>query len=163
VVLRSIYLEQGGLVEEMELQFRRPKRGGDGAKFEDRFGAYFPRAFAYAYSNLGDEPGACEVVSAALSQVFSERPGVDEECFRIELFTALRDICQARQRKIPLDIGLSASQREVITLTFDGGLTSSEVDQVLGTDTAALLLTSALCRLRETSSPSIIPSFYRLP
>lgn len=145
----------------MGLQFRRHKRATDAAEFERRFSAYFPRAFAYAYGNLGDEPGACEVVSAALYQVFSEFPAVDEERFRIELFTALHNGCEARERKMPLDMGLPASEREVITLTFDGGLTSSEVDRVLGTDTAALRLTSGLQRMGDTSSPSI-PAFYRL-
>ncbi len=147
----------------MGLQFRRHRRDTNVAKFEKRFCAYFPRAFAYAYSNLGEEPAARDVVSAAFPQVFAEHPGVDEESLRIELFTALRNLCKERKRKVPLDIGLSASEREVITLTFDAGLTSSEVDQVLGTDTAAPRLTSALRRMREVSSPSIIPAFYRLP
>jgi len=149
----------------MGLRFIR--RRHDGGHRTDahqlRFNTYFPRAFAYAYSNLGDEAASREVVGAAFSTALTGHASAEDQAFRIGLFTALRDNCRERKRKVPLDIGLAVAERDVITLTFDGGLTSAEVDAVLGTDTAALKLSSALRRMSETSSPSIIPSFYRLP
>ena len=149
----------------MGLRFIRRRQ--DGGRRTDahqvRFNSYFPRAFAYAYSNLGDEVTAREVVGAAFSTALTGHASAEDEAFRIGLFTALRDNCRERKRKVPLDIGLAVAERDVITLTFDGGLTSAEVDVVLGTDTAALNLSRALQRMSEMSSPSIIPSFYRLP
>jgi len=149
----------------MGLKFirRRHFGGHHGAAEQVRFNAYFPRAFAYAYSNLGDESTAREVVGAAFSTALTDYNAADDPAFRIGLFTALRESCRDRKRKVPLDIGLAAGERDVITLTFDGGLTSAEVDAVLGTDTAAMKLSRALQRMSQTSSPSIIPSFYRLP
>jgi len=149
----------------MGLRFvRRRHDGGHRADaHEVRFTAYFPRAFAYAYSNIGEEAATRELVGAAFSMVLTEYASSDDQAFRIGLFSSLRDSCRERKRKMPLDIGLAVAERDVITLTFDGGLTSEEVDAVLGTGTAALKLSRALQRMSETSSPSIIPSFYRLP
>ena len=149
----------------MGLRFiRRRQAGGHRTDaHQARFNAYFPRAFAYAYSSLGDESTAREVVGVAFSGALTGYASADDQAFRIGLFTALRDTCRERKRKVPLDIGLALAEREVITLTFDAGLTSAEVDAVLGTDTAAMKLSGALQRMSETSSPSIIPSFYRLP
>jgi len=43
----------------------------DGSR-RKRFGAYFPRLFAYAQSNVGDEAAAREVVIEAFSAVFAQ-------------------------------------------------------------------------------------------
>jgi len=148
----------------MGLRFVRRRQDGGHRKDADqvRFNAYFPRAFAYAYSNLGDESTARELVSAAFCEALTDYASGEDKEFRIGLFTALRDSCRKRKRKVPVDIGLPVAERDVVTLTFDGGLTSAEVDAVLESDTAALKLSRALQRMSETSSPSIIPSFYRL-
>lgn len=148
----------------MGLRFirRRDDAGKRVDSLEWRFNAYFPRAFAYVYSNLGDESSAREVVGAGFSAVLSEHPSGDEEAFRISLFGTLRGLCREHKRKMPLDIGLGMAERDVITLTFDAGLTSWEVDLILGVNDTAVELSSALERMRDTSSPSIIPSFYRI-
>jgi DNA-directed RNA polymerase specialized sigma24 family protein len=145
----------------MGLRFIRRRR--DEKDDERRFNAYFPRAFAYVYSNLGAEALALEVVDAGFSRALTSHGHEGEEAFRLALFVALRELCQERKRKMPLDIGLGKAERDVVTLTFDAGLQTWEVNTILGTQTAALHLSNALRKMRELSSPSIIPSFFRLP
>jgi DNA-directed RNA polymerase specialized sigma24 family protein len=147
----------------MGLRFIRGRGRGRGAnEDETRFNTYFPRAFAYVYTNLGDEAAAREVVGAGFSQALMMGGSADEETFRRVLFSTLRELCRERRRKMPLDIVLAAAERDVITLTFDAGLPTSEVEVIVGED-AALNLSRGLQKMRELASPSIIPSFFRLP
>ena len=142
--------------------FGRGRRGDQSSEFERKFAMYFPRAFAYAYSNLGDETASREVVGEAFGSIFVERPGLADVEFRVELFTYLSALCREHKRAVPLDIGIAPIERDVVTLAFDAGLTSGEVNLVLGGDTAAVRLTRALKKMRATSAPSVVPSFFRL-
>ena len=146
----------------MGLRFLHRGRNGDADDILRLFDAYFPRAFAYGYSNLGDEAATREVVASAFSETLAEAPLKDEKAFRLILFSSIRSHCRERKRKMPLDIGLAGPERDVITLAFDAGLTSEEVCHVLGSDDASDYLMSALDRMRQTASSSIIPSFFRL-
>jgi hypothetical protein len=130
--------------------------------FEKQFGAYFPRAFAYAFANLGDEAAARDVVGGAFSGVFADGTSGSDEDFRIALFVALREECRVRKRAVPLDVGIASSERDVLTLAFDGGLSMDEVNRVLASDRAVDTLTSALRKMRALSRPGI-PAFFRVP
>jgi DNA-directed RNA polymerase specialized sigma24 family protein len=137
-------------------------RGGEERELEQRFGAYFPRAFAYTYSNLGNEAVACDLVAEAFGAVFTKHRHATDDQFRIELFQALRSLCHGRKRAIPLDIGISAAERDVVTLVFDAGLSSDEAREVLADEAVAVRLMVALEKMRATSSQAIVPLFFRL-
>lgn len=147
----------------MGLRFLR-RGGGDPEDnlMARRFGACFPRAFAYAYNSLGDEAAARETVSDAFSRVFVESSSFDDTTFRTTLFSVLRALCRDRRPAIPLDIGLAGPERDVITLIFDAGLTTDEVSRVLATDDGPERLTSALRKMRNSGTPAVIPSFFRV-
>ena len=147
----------------MGLRFLR-RGGGDPADnlMAQRFGACFPRAFAYAYNNLGDESAARETVGDAFCRAFVEPAAFDDSTFRTTLFSLLRALCRERRPALPLDIGLAAPERDVVTLMFDAGLTTDEVSQVLAADDAPERLTSALRKMRNAGGPAVIPSFFRV-
>ena len=128
-----------------------------------RFGAYFPRLFAYAQANVGDEAAAREVVIEAFAAVFARRPALDDDAFRIALFGIARDLCRAAPNARPVDSCLSTRERDVVSLLFDAQLTRGEVGSLIGAPEESVTgdLLRALKKLREVMGPATVPSFLR--
>ena len=128
-----------------------------------RFGAYFPRLFAYAQANMGDEAAARGVVIEAFAAVFARQPVLDEDSFRIALFGVARDLCQAAPAARPVDSCLTSRERDVVSLLFDAQLTRGEVGSLIGAPEESVTgdLVRALKKLREVLGPATIPSFLR--
>jgi len=147
----------------MGLRFIRRETGSRSAQdvIEKRFRLYFPRAFAYALSNLGDEEKARTVVMEAFAGIFAVSSQMPEEQFRIALFSAARDLYKTQARAVPLDFGLSERERDALTLIFDARLTPAEAERVAGRTGLMGDLERGLRRLGTASSPADVPSFYR--
>jgi DNA-directed RNA polymerase specialized sigma24 family protein len=149
----------------MGIRFLHRETGGDTARetLERRFGSYFPRAFAYAFSNVGDEAQVRGLVTEAFGRIFSASPQIPEEQFRIALFSALAELCRTQPRPLPVDFGLSQRERLAVTLTFDAGLSVAEAGRVAGSDKVGEDLQRALRKLQAGASPAAVPDFFQAP
>jgi len=149
----------------MGIRFLHRETGGDTAReaLERRFQSYFPRAFAYAVSNVGDEEQVRGLVTEAFGRIFSASPQMPEEQFRIALFSALSELCRTQPRPVPVDFGLSQRERSAVTLTFDAGLSVAEAGRVAGAENLAADLERALRKLQAGASPATVPNFFQAP
>ncbi len=133
--------------------------GGNGSRDirRERFGAYFPRLFAYVCSVVGDEARARETVVESFTRAFAHRSGLSESEFPIVLFGHARDLCRTEppSRVPPVD-GLSVREREVIGLLFDAKLSRDQICSLLRIRSDAVLsaLIHGLRKLRTTMGPS---------
>jgi DNA-directed RNA polymerase specialized sigma24 family protein len=131
---------------------------------QERFGAYFPRVFAYTFHQAGNEAAAARIVSEAFAAVFARQPGAGEDEFRLALFGVARDLCR-RSAAVPGgDERLSEREREIISLLFDAQLTRREAATILGLPEESITneLVRALKKMRGSASDTVIPSFLRL-
>lgn len=121
----------------------------DGRK--ERFGMYFPRLFAYAYSLIGDEAEVKDVVSEAFGRVLSRSMDTSEDEFVVELFTTVRDLTRNSHATPPAAGTLSDRERELLAFVFDARLTSAQIRRL--TDTTERSFAAALFRaLRKLQS-----------
>lgn len=142
--------------------------GGGGAAVtegrRERFGAYFPRVFAYVQHTTGDEAVTREVVAETFARVLA-RPGEmpDSEC-RLALFRTARELCQERRALDGAEECLTSRERDILSLVFDGQLSREEVAAVLEMEEPAVTgeMVRALKKLRAGMGPASVPSFLRM-
>ena len=143
-----------------------PGSAGDGVGVEDearrsRFGAYFPRVFAYVHHRTGDEATTRELVTETFARVFSRAEEMREDEFRLALFGTAREMCDGvRARSTE---GLTERERDLLSLLFDGQLERGEVAGLLDIreETVTAELVRALKKLRTGLRKSSVPSFLR--
>ena len=116
----------------------------------ERFGAYFPRVFAFAHATLGDEAAARDVVIETFGCLFAEDVDLPQQQFELLLFATARQVCRERAVSKRPDDGLSAREREIVSLVFDAQLPQGQIAAVLGVkeETLAGALLRALKKLR---------------
>ncbi len=143
----------------------RPKIGGRSEVQSERFGAYFPRLFAYACAATSDEEAARDVVVAAFSEAYARDDATDDE-FELDLFRTARAICQSGEyRASRHNDGLTPREREVLSLVFDAQLDRAQISALLAIRQEAVgaTLVRGLRKLRTTfgssGSGAAIPSF----
>lgn len=143
-----------------------PGSAGDGVGVEDearqsRFGAYFPRVFAYVHHRTGDETTTRELVTEAFARVFSRADELREDEFRLALFGTARELCDTV--RVPPAEGLTERERDLLSLLFDGRLERGEVAGLLDIreETVTAELVRALKKLRAGLGKSPVPSFLR--
>jgi DNA-directed RNA polymerase specialized sigma24 family protein len=143
--------------------FIRRVLGGNSAGeiFEKRFQSYYPRAYAYLLSNLGNPGRARDLVTEAFAAVLAESAEMPEDQFRLELFSDARALYLRETRIVPLDFGLSEIEREALTLLFDARLTLDEAQTVCGTQKLTSDFQRALTKLRNAAVAPEVPAFYR--
>jgi DNA-directed RNA polymerase specialized sigma24 family protein len=131
----------------------------------ERFGAYFPRLFAYACASTGDDEAARDVAVAAFSQAFA-RHDMREDEFELELFRTARDICLSGEYRVRRhNDGLTPRERDVISLLFDAQLNRNQISALLGLrqEAVASTLVHGLRKLRNTfangGAGAVVPSF----
>jgi len=147
----------------MGIRFIRRQTVGETALevSEKRFGSYFPSAFAYAFSNVGDQERARDMVKEAFGRIFAASPQMPEEQFRIALFSALRELCRTLPRPVPIDFSLSERERDAVTLVIDAKLSIADAGRVTGADSVGSDLERALRKLHAGSSPPKVPNFFQ--
>ncbi len=106
-----------------------------------RFGAYFPRVFAFAHSLTIDETTAKDAAVEAFSRAFAPRGDLTEEEFIVLLFAGVRDHCRRilPPRQHPDD--LNSSERELLALVFDARLNRAVIRKLMQTTEQAILTT----------------------
>ena len=108
-----------------------PRTGARRDLQKERFGAYFPRVFAYVCPGTRDEAAARQVVAAAFVETFA-LPDLREEEFEVELFQAARRLASSGEFRARRHAdGLNAREREVISLVFDAQLDRAQIGRVL--------------------------------
>ena len=116
------------------------------------FSAYFPRLFAYCLTATGDERAARDLVVEAFGQVTSRASVLGEDDTAVLLFGAARGLCRARQaaRRRKRE-GLTAEEREVLSLVFDAQLCREQIACLLqlNPQDVAAVLARGLRKLRE--------------
>src|SRR3990170_420571 len=86
----------------------------------ERFGAHFPRLFAYVRSWTGDDAAAGDITVEAFCRAFG-RPAASPPCRRARPPASRGD-------------GLTRHDRDVLGLLFDARLTRDEVSALLNAD-----------------------------
>lgn len=132
--------------------------GASDAACRARFARYFPRLFAYVHSSVRDEMRARDMVADVFSDAYARHGRCSDEEFCIWLFAGARHALQSAGFASATD-GLSARERDVVSLLFDGQLTRREVAMLLSIseDTVASTLLKALRKLREGTTPQQVP------
>ena len=120
----------------------------------ERFGAYFPRLFAYVRSWTGDDAAASDITVEAFCRAFG-RPAASPAEFRCSLFGAASQLCRRLRPTATHGDGLSRQERDVLSLLFDARLTRDEVSALLSADCGSIssALIRGLAKLRK-SAPS---------
>jgi|FLYL01.1.fsa_nt_gi DNA-directed RNA polymerase specialized sigma24 family protein len=120
----------------------------------ERFASYFPRAFAFAMSLVGDEAAAKHAVTAAFTAVFEAAPRLREDEFRLALFGLVRDMCVRTAAARRDDDALTLRERDVLGLLFDAQLTGAETALLLGVEERAVAadLVSGLRKLSRRNA-----------
>lgn len=131
-----------------------------GSTEETRFGTYFPRVFACAYSLTGDEGAAKDIVSEAFSHVLAHSKDVSEEEFVVELFSAARDLARASSAGGSTIGNLTGREKELLAFVFDARLTHEQIRRLTRTTERALSATllRALRKLQSGMTPSAAAS-----
>ncbi len=142
-------------------------RGENGASRRDpaagtelhraRFGAYFPRVFAFGHSLTADETAANEAAVEAFSRAFAQRGDLTEEEFVVLLFTSMRDHCQRIPSAGKRSDELNGRERELLALVFDARLNRELIRKLMQTTEQAISATllGALRKVRSGVSPAI--------
>jgi DNA-directed RNA polymerase specialized sigma24 family protein len=127
-----------------------------------RFGAYFPRVFAYAQHRVRDEATTRELVTEAFTRAFARPEHLAEDEFRLALFGAARELCNAARRPAS-DDGLTDCQRDLVSLLFDGQLERGEAAAILNIRDEVVTgeLVRALKTLRAVLRSPDVPTFLR--
>lgn len=128
----------------------RTKRTTPTDSRRERFSQHFPRLFAYVYGVTGNEETAREVTIASFTSVLNA-DALDEHDFTQALYTAARKLIR-KQRDARKD-GLTANEREIMSLLFDAQLSRAEVAELLGIKDESLLATlvGGLKKLRDAT------------
>ncbi len=132
----------------------------------ERFGAYFPRLFAYVRSCVGGDIPAQDIVVEAFSRAFSKAGGAGEDDFRTTLFRTARRLCRpALKHNRSADDGpLNPREREVISLVFDAGLTREQISRMfrIRETTVNSALLTGLRKLKEQTSSAAVAAYLKL-
>jgi DNA-directed RNA polymerase specialized sigma24 family protein len=125
-----------------------------------RFGTYFPRVFACAYSLTGDEAVAKDIVSEAFSHVLAHSKVLSEEEFVVELFSTARDLARASRAVGRTGGNLTGREKELLAFLFDARLTHEEIRRLMRTTERALsaALLRALRKLQSGMTPAAAAS-----
>jgi DNA-directed RNA polymerase specialized sigma24 family protein len=115
-----------------------------------RFGAFFPRVFAFAQSLTGDEKIAREIVVEAFSRTFAHLADMTDAEFALRLFSTARDLCRSTQTTRGVNGRLNSRERELLALIFDARLARDQVRPIMDTTEQALsaILLRALRKLQ---------------
>ncbi len=156
----------------MGLKFFRRRQDTEGpvptemSGAKERYNAYFPRLFAYVRSCVGGDMPAQEIMVQAFYQAFRRAGGRDEDRFRTVLFRSARRLCRPTLQDHRPEDGdpLNASEREVISLVFDAGLTREQIARLfrIRPTTVSSLLMAALRKLKEQTSAAAAPAYLKL-
>ena len=121
-----------------------------------RFGAYFPRVFAFAHSLTSDETAAKEAAVEAFGRVFAQRGDLTEEEFVVLLFASVRDHCRATRSTGKSSDELNRTERELLALLFDARLNRAVIRKLMQTTEQAISVTllGALRKIRSELSPA---------
>ncbi len=99
---------------------------------QERFGAHFPRLFAYARTCVDDDVKAGEIVVEAFCRAFVRCSDIPDSEFRLVLFGLARGLCRAAASgKGHPDDSLNPREREVLSLLFDAQLSRREIGRLL--------------------------------
>jgi DNA-directed RNA polymerase specialized sigma24 family protein len=143
----------------------RPQQAEMGSTNE-RFGAYFPRLFAYVRSCVGGDIPAQDIVVESFSRAFSKAGGAGEDDFRTTLFRTARRLCRPalKHNGSAADGPLSPREREVISLVFDAGLTREQISRMfrIRETTVNSVLLNGLRKLKEQTSPAAAAAYLKL-
>ena len=131
-----------------------------GSTEKTRFGTYFPRVFACAYSLTGDEVAAKDIVSEAFSHVLAHSKALGEEEFVVELFSTARDLARASRATGSASGNLTGREQELLAFVFDARLTHEQIRRLMRTTERALSagLLRALRKLQSGMTPSAAAS-----
>jgi len=123
----------------------------------ERFGAYFPRLFAYVRSWTGDDAAASDITVEAFCRAFG-RPAASPAEFRSSLFSAAFQLCRRLRPAAPRGDGLSRQERDLLGLLFDARLSRDEVSALLNADRRSVTSTliSGLAKLRKSAPGAAI-------
>ena len=124
----------------------------------ERFGAHFPRLFAYVRSWTGvDAAAAGDITVEAFCHAFG-RPAASPAEFRSSLFSAAFQLCRRLRPAAPRGDGLSRQERDVLGLLFDARLSRDEVSALLNADRRSVTSTliSGLAKLRKSAPGAAI-------
>jgi hypothetical protein len=121
-----------------------------------RFGAYFPRVFAFAHSLTADETTAKEAAVEAFGRAFAQRSDLSEEEFAVRLFAGARDHCRTIQNATGTSDELNTRERELLGLMFDARLNRELIRRLMQTTEQAVseTLLRALRKIRARVSPA---------
>src|SRR2546427_8185025 len=96
-----------------------------------RFGAYFPRVFAFAHSLTADETAAKEAAIEAFSRALGGRTDTSEEEFAVQLFTEVRDRCRRIRPAENSSDELNSRERELLARVFDARLSGKAIRKLI--------------------------------
>ena len=135
-------------------------KAATGGTEKARFGTYFPRVFACAYSLTGDEAAAKDIVSEAFSHALAHSKDMCEEEFVVELFSTARDLARASGTANSTSRNLTGREQELLAFVFDARLTHEEIRRLMRTTERALSATllRALRKLQSGMTPSAAAS-----
>ncbi len=146
-------------------EMTRPQQIDMGSRNE-RFGAYFPRLFAYVRSCVGGDMPAQDIIVEAFTRAFSRAGDAGEERFRTVLFRTARRLCRPALRGDGSagDDLLNPREREVISLVFDAGLTREQITRIfrIRQTTVSSALLTGLRKLKEQTSPAAAAAYLTL-
>jgi DNA-directed RNA polymerase specialized sigma24 family protein len=146
-------------------EITRPRQTDTGIT-DERFGAYFPRLFAYVRSCVGGDVPTQDIVVEAFTRAFSKAGGAGEDDFRSVLFRTARRLCRPALRHdgSAADDPLSPQEREVISLIFDAGLSREQISRMfrMRETTVNSALLTGLFKLKEQTSPAAAAAYPKL-
>jgi hypothetical protein len=146
--------------ETVTVRSVRAPSSGDAAIRKERFGSFFPRAFAFALSLTGDESFSKDVVAEAFGRIFAATTDLTEEEFAVELFTLTRELSRSISPNRIDAYGLTAPEQELLAFVFDARLSHEEIRRLTGTTEHGLTsgLLEALRKLQSATSRATAPA-----
>lgn len=143
-----------------------PPQDADTGSTSKRFGAHFPRLFAYVRSCVGGDVPAQDIAVEAFTRALTKAGKASEEDFRTALFRTARRLCRPalRRDESAANDPLSPREREVISLIFDAGLTREQISQMfrIREATVSSALLTGLRKLKEQTSPAAAAAYLKL-
>jgi DNA-directed RNA polymerase specialized sigma24 family protein len=147
---------------EYDSQFSRARANGNGPVWEKLrrgFGTYFPRLFAYARSQLGEDTASRAIVAEAFATAFEHCRDLPEDEFRLLLFGLVYRLCRSeRSRRKVGQTGLTHRESETLALIFDAQLSRAEVARLLKVraEVVSSSLLRGLRKLRGGADPAAV-------